>query len=277
VTPSEDIIRVKADPILGPMTSDIETTSIDFYDYNNKTGPTANKNFRIALTQAIDKEALRQVANAGLGQIANSFVMPGIPGYDADYNPYPYDVESAKAHMATALQAIGVPDAAALGKLKFGFNTGGDHETTVAFMAEAWRTTFGLETEQIGSEFSVFQDERTQGVYMIDRNGWGADYPHASNQLSLFVCGGGNNASLWCNKDFDALLTTAAQEPDQAKQEELYKQAQRIMYDDAANIPLRYGFTTWVSEPYVSGLVVTPSDFQMPGDQFYETIQILEH
>ena len=176
-----------------------------------------------------------------------------------------------------ALAEIGVPDAASLGKLKFGFNTGGDHETTVAFMAEAWRTAFGLETEQIGSEFSVFQDERVLGNFDIDRNGWGADYPHASNQLGLFTCGGGSNASMWCNKDYDGLLAKAALEADQTKAEELYKQAQRIMYDDAANLPLRFGLTTWVSKPYVSGLVVTPSDFQLPGDQFYENIKILEH
>ena len=56
-----------------------------------------NKDFRIALTQAIDKQALRQVATfAGIGEMANSFVMPGIPGYDKDYNPYPYDLTAAK-------------------------------------------------------------------------------------------------------------------------------------------------------------------------------------
>ena len=291
--PGTEIQRVMADPILGPEVIQIPTLAINYYDFNNGTDPktlkplarctdqkacpTMNKEFRIALTQAVDKVAWRQVAVAGLGEIADSFVMPGIPGNDKDYHPYPFDLTAAKEHMTKALAEIGVPDAAALGKLKFGFNTGGDHETTVAFLAEAWRTAFGLETEQIGSEFSVFQDERTAGQYDITRNGWGADYPHASNQLGLFTCGGGNNASLWCKPDFDALLAQAAAEPDQTKQEELYKTAQRIMYDDAANLPLRYGFTTWVSKPYVSGLIVTPSDFQLPGDQFYETIQILEH
>ena len=50
------------------------------------------------------------------------------------------------------------------------------------------------ETEQIGSDFSVFLTQRTAGDYDISRNRWGADYPHANNQLSgLFACGGGNN------------------------------------------------------------------------------------
>ena len=205
---------------------------------------------------------------------ANSFVMPGIPGYQEDLNPYPFDLDQAKQHMQTALQALGVPDAASLGKLKFGFNTGSDHENRVAFLAEAWRQAFGLQTEQIGSEWSVFLKQRTKGEYDIARDAWGADYPHASNQLGNFVCGGGNNNNQYCNPDFDALLKRAAGEPDQAKQVELYKQAQTILMNDAAFIPLRF-----VSQPYevaskVKGLQTTSSDSQLPGDNFYETIYI---
>ena len=68
--------------------------------------------------------------------------------------------------MDKALAAIGVASAADLGKLKFGFNSGSGHEPRVAFLAEAWRQAFGLETEQIGSDFSVFLQQRTAGEYM---------------------------------------------------------------------------------------------------------------
>jgi ABC-type transport system substrate-binding protein len=48
LTPSEDIQRVKADPTLGSQVVDIPQLAITYYTYNNKTGPTANKDFRIA-------------------------------------------------------------------------------------------------------------------------------------------------------------------------------------------------------------------------------------
>ena len=87
-------------------------------------------------------------------------------------------------------------------------------------MAEAWRTQFGLETEQVGSEWAVFLDARHSLQYPIARSGWGADYPHANNQLSgLFTCGGGNNDTGYCSKEFDGLLAKAATESDAAKQE----------------------------------------------------------
>ena len=110
----------------------------------------------------------------------------------------------------------------------------------------------------------------------IARDGWGADYPHANNQLGLFVCGGGNNDVQYCNPDFDALMAQAAAEPDQDKQVALYNQAQTILMNDAAFLPLRFGLTVYEVQPYVGGLTITPSDSQLPGDMFYETIQMLE-
>ena len=275
VPPSEDINRITADPILGAQVQQIPVFSIYYYLYDTRKGPTANLDFRIALTQAIDKKALIDTTFSGVGQVANSMVMPGIPGYQEALDPYPFDLVSAKEHMTKALAALGVSSAAELGKLGFGFNTGSNHETKVAFMAEAWRSAFGLETAQVGSEWSVFLTQRHDGAYPIARSGWGADYPHANNQLSgLFTCGGGNNDSGWCNKDFDALLTKAAAEPDQAKQVELYNQAQTLMVTDQPVIFLRFATATYEVSPKLGGIQATGSDSQLPGDQFFETIYI---
>ncbi len=292
--PSEDVARVKADPVLGAEYQEQSQLSITYYTYNNGTAttgqgtlerckdgpkvcPTMNKNFRIALTQAIDKQAFTDTTFAGLGVMANQFVMPGIPGYDETIDPYPYDPAAAQESMTKALAEIGVASAAELPVLKFGFNSGSGHEPRVAFLAEAWRSAFGIETEQIGSDFGVFLTQRTDGEYDLARDGWGADYPHANNQLNgLFTCGGGNNDSQYCNPAFDELIVQAASEPDQAKQEDLYKQAQKLMMDDAPILPLRYAVTPILIKPYVGGLTLTPMDSQVPGEHFYETIQMLE-
>ena len=146
--PSEDVQRVKDDPVLGAEYRELTQLSISYYNFNNygdpekanfaNPGPTKNKNFRIALTKAIDKQAFIQATFAGNGVVANSFVMPGIPGYDASIDPYPFDLASAKEYMTLALQELGVSSAAELGALKFGFNSGAGHEPRVAFLAEAW-------------------------------------------------------------------------------------------------------------------------------------------
>jgi oligopeptide transport system substrate-binding protein len=125
----------------------------------------------------------------------------------------------------------------------------------------------------VGTDFATFLQERHAGKYDVTRNGWGADFPHAHNQLSdLFRCGGGNNEEQYCNPEFDRLIDQAATEPDQAKATELYIQAQRIMLDDAPVIPLRFGTTRTLVKPYVQGVQITPQDHTNPGDNFLETI-----
>lgn len=291
--PSEDIERVKADPVLSAEYSEEPALSITYYNYNNgvapsgsgtiarcadpKACPTTNKNFRAALTQAIDKEAFRQAVFAGTGIVAGTMVMPGIPGAIPDYEPYPFDLAAAQASMATAMQELGYASAADIPTLKFGFNSGSGHEPRVAFLAQAWKDAFGIETDQIGSEFGVFLSQRTAGEYDLARNGWGADYPHANNQIAgLFTCGGGNNDQQYCNSAMDDLITQAASEPDQAKQAALYEEAGKIIADDAASLFLRWGVSSELVKPYVSGLITTAMDSQVPGEHFYETIQILK-
>lgn len=299
VAAGADIRRVGGDPNLQDQIVDQPSLSITYYGYAtcqqpadacpasslpDGKAPTANKNFRIALSQAVDKQAFIDLTFGGNGQIANSIVMPGIPGYDEEYNPYPYDVTAAQAALATAITELGATDtngdgevnAMDLGTISIGYNKDAGHLPRVAFLAEQWRTNLGFAEEQfdfIGVDFATFLQERHAGKYMISRNGWGADFPHAHNQLSdLFRCGGGNNEEQYCNPEFDRLIDQAATETDPDAQAELYIQAQRIMLDDAPVIPLRFAVTRFLVKPYVKGVQITPQDHENPGDNFLETI-----
>lgn len=278
LTPAADIRRVQDDPVMGPEVVNSPQFAIGYYNYNTAEGPTANLNFRKALTQSIDKEALIELAWGGTGVVANTIVPPGMLAYNENLNPYPFDPEKAKADFATALTELGFASAADVPVLRFTYNTGSDHENRVAFMAQAWTDTLGLQFDQQGSEFGVFLTARHDLEFDIARNAWGQDYPHPNNFLNdLFRCGGGNNDTGWCNEEFDALIDQAAAEPDAAAQEALYQQAEEIMINDAVVIPLRFPITQYTVKPYVLDYIVTPGDAQLPGDLFYETIKIAEH
>jgi ABC-type oligopeptide transport system substrate-binding subunit len=302
--PGTSVRRVADDPELKDLIQDLPQQAITYYDYANcqagdakcpkQSGTadgksaTANKDFRIALTQAVNKQQFIDLTFGGLGQVANGMVMPGIPGYDADYNPYPYDVAAAKTHMAAALTALGTTDtngdgavtAGDLGVLKFGYNCNAGHLPRVAFLAEAWRTGLGFAETSFDiscTDFPTFLQERPAGKYNISRDGWGADFPHAKNQLDLLVCGSGNNNSQYCNPAFDAAFNEAATIADPAAQTAKYIEAQRIAVDDASVLFLRYGVTRYLVRPWVAGLTPSSSDHQNIGDVFLETISILKH
>jgi oligopeptide transport system substrate-binding protein len=276
--PSEDVERVKPDPVFAAEYREVRQQSINFYSFNTLDGPTANKDFRIALTQSIDKQALIESTWAGLGQAANSVVMPGIPGHQPDLNPYPYDLDAARRHMDKALAGLGVSSAAQLGAVTLRFPSGSGNDARFAFLAEAWRQAFGLESKLVGTDRSVFLEDRWAGAFDISNDGWGADYPHAVNQLDgLFTCLGGNNHSKYCNPAFDALLDRAAAEPDPDRQVATYEEAQTLLMNDAPILPVRFGVRPYAIKSYVAGVTPMLTDFWVAGDYHYETIQILEH
>ena len=287
VTPPEDVDRVRNDPGLGAEYRETDWLGVSWLAFNNyqdpslasfaDPGPTANKNFRIALTQAIDKQTFIDATLGGLGTAANSVVMPGIPGYQPDLNRYPFDLDSARAHMDIALAELGVKKAAELGELRFGYLSASGFEPGAAFLAEAWRQAFGLDVDQIESEGGVYYSQRAAGGYDIARGGWLADFPHPHNQLDgLFACGVGNDAQ-YCNPAFDDLISRASAEANVETQLPIYNQAQAMLMDDAAILPLAFDLKPYEVKPYVAGLTVTPAFSQVPGDDFYETIQILDH
>lgn len=251
--------------------------------------PTSNLNFRIALTHAINKQQFIDLTFGGTGGIANSFVMPGLLGSDPDYNPYPNDPDLANAAMALALTELGVVDtnadeavtAADVGNISIGYNSNAGHLPRAVNLAEQWRTALGFDEAQFtltGTDFATFLQQRQAGEYMVSRNGWGADFPHPDNQLrGLFTCGGTNNDEQWCDPAFDDLVNTGAQTVDTATQDQLYRDAQRILLDAAAMLPLRFGLTTYLVQPWVQGLMPTASDHQNTGDVFLENITIAPH
>jgi oligopeptide transport system substrate-binding protein len=309
--PSTSIVRVAEDPNLKEQIKDTPQLGVTYYDFAtcqenaqkcppSKTtadgkSPMANKNMRIALTQAVDRKELIDIAYAGMVQPGVGTVMPGIPGWPDDYEPYPFDPAKAKESLATAITELGIKDTTGasgtpdgkvdvldIGKLKFGFNCDAGHTPRVTYLAGAWRTNLGFSEGQLDiacTDFAVFKEERRAGnVYDITRNGWNADFPHPDNQLrDLFACGAGNSNSHYCNPEFDKLLDEAAAASDPTTEHDTYVKAQRLMIDDAPSYFIGFLTLRYLVQPYVSGITTTASDHENIGDVFFETMKILKH
>jgi len=61
----------------------------------------------------------------------------------------------------------------------------------------------------------------------------------------------------------DALLEAAGVEPDSDSSLELYRQAEQMLVDDAACIPLSFGRNYFLVKPYVKGYELNPMGFAM--------------
>jgi oligopeptide transport system substrate-binding protein len=276
-TPPDEAPRVKADADLGPLVQTLPTVVFDYWGFWTKEGPTKNKHFRRALSMAIDKDTLLATAYGGQGLVAGSPIPPGIPGHQPDIG-LKYDVEGAKAELATALQELGVADVSALPPLSFGFNTQAGHDVPAAYMQGQWETNLGVKSELKGVTFDQFVEERPKGVYTLARNAWGLDYPHPDNVLRvLFQSQSGNNDEGYDSPEFDKLIADAGLKPVLDDALPLYNQAQELLVDDAPAVFTRWRVQNYEVRPWVTGTIPTSQDSENYGDLFFENVKILKH
>ena len=88
-------------------------------------------------------------------------------------------------------------------------------------------------------------------------SGWVADYPYPQDFLDiLFSSGSSYNYGGYADPQFDSLIQQANQEHDQTKAFTLYQQAEQLMVNDAACLPLTFSKTYLLVQPWVKNLSV---------------------
>jgi oligopeptide transport system substrate-binding protein len=88
-------------------------------------------------------------------------------------------------------------------------------------------------------------------------SGWIADYPYPQDFLDiLFSSGSTYNYGGYSNPQFDSLIQQANQAQDQTKAFALYQQAEQLMVNDAACLPLTFGENYMLIQPWVKNLSI---------------------
>ena len=72
------------------------TTATEYICLNVEKAPFNNKDFRVALNYAIDKQSIVDSIYSGRARVAKSIVNPNVFGYYDGLEGYPFDVEKAK-------------------------------------------------------------------------------------------------------------------------------------------------------------------------------------
>jgi oligopeptide transport system substrate-binding protein len=131
---------------------------------------------------------------------------------------------------------------------------GGNIDSGLQAVINEWRVNLGVEVEVRQLEPEVYLYELKQEKDEMFYWGWSADYPHPQDFLEvLFGSGAEYNIGEYSNTGADSLLQQAAVEMNEEASFELYRQAEQIMIDEAACIPL-WGSRSYVLvKPYVSG------------------------
>jgi peptide/nickel transport system substrate-binding protein len=227
-----------------------------------KSGPFADKRVRQAVNYAIDKKALVENVLQGTAQVAAGPTPPAFAwAYDEKLQPYSYDPEKARAL---------IKEAGANGKqLIFYVTESGSGMLDPVPMGTAIQADLakvGLKVKIETYEWNTFLGKVNPGLEgkadMAEMS-WMTNDPDTLPFLTLrtgaFPDKGGFNSGYYSNPKVDELLESARKSTDKAERAALYKQMQKIVYDDAPWVFVANWKQNAVSSAAVQNFKLQPS------------------
>jgi len=211
-----------------------------------------NRNLRMALTLGVDRETLVRYVRQGLYQPAWT-PTPPLPGYQAPVPQWARLPEAERHALARRYYAAAGYSAQRPLRVALHYPTDSDNRRTYEAVAAMWRANLGAEIDTYNEEFRVQLNERHLKKLSLFHYAWIGDYPDPYTFLQLFQTGFGYNDGGYSNPRYDALLTAAGNEADGARRLQLLAQAEAILDEDVACIPLYYYATRHLIKSYVRG------------------------
>lgn len=205
--------------------------------------PFNNKDLRLALSYAIDRESLVERV-LGDGSISSTNLLPEETGKDPDSgedfteisdSTLEYDPDKAQEHWEKAKDELGIDS------LEFDLLSEDTDATkqVAEYVQGAWEELDGLDVNTTIVPFSVRIDRSTEGDFEAVVGGWGADYADPSSFTDLFQTGNSYNFGKWSNEEYDELIeeaTTHANEPEERFQDLI--EAEGVINEEMGVIPI---------------------------------------
>jgi len=216
---------------------------------NTTRGPLKDARVRQAINLAIDRNLIVQRLISGRGYLAAGVIPPSLGGSDTARKAYPYDSARAKQ----LLREAGYPNGIDV-ELWVGANPvhGRMVETAQAYLRQA-----GIRAKIVQRESAAAREAARKGQTDMILKDWYADYPDAENFLYPLLhsanLGPGGNVSFFQNPEFDRIVDRSRREPDEAKRNVLYRQADSLAYVEAPMVFLYFYNELYAVQPWIQG------------------------
>jgi len=212
-----------------------------------------NLALRQALVLALDREPLVRYMRQGMYQPAYGW-MPPLPGYELPPPDWQSLGDDARHALARRLYAqAGYSTQHPLRVTLYTSIQDGDSRHFFEAITASWFSVLGAKVQLYEEEFKVLAQERNLHKLPLFFDAWIGDYPDPYTFMQIRYSGNGNNNAVYSNPEFDRLIDAAGQEADNAKRYRLFEQAERLLSDDAAYIPLYFYATRHLVKPYLHG------------------------
>lgn len=238
------------------------------------TAVLANKNFRMALSYAINREVIIPVVNPS-GAAATRLINDDTVGNTADSKfvadypsaviPAAGDEALAKEYMAKALEELGYKSAAELPVIKYLTFDSDMYRLTAEVLVSEWKRVLGIETIQI--ELKPVSDAVMSMVFMdydiyYQSLSSTADAPRSF--LEFWITGGSVSdvmqagapfSNIYSNTEYDQLVKAAMYEFDTVKRNEMMAKAEQLLLESFIYVPIQWNGTYYAVSDRLQGYV----------------------
>jgi oligopeptide transport system substrate-binding protein len=202
-----------------------------------------NKNFRQALTKAIDRQILVDKVLKSGQKIAANIIPPETP---FKQDPL-FDVVEARK----LLKQSGFNKES--DRLEILYNNSDNQKKVALAVAAMWRQNLGIKSKLKNQEWKMFVVTRKGTQKQVFRSGWIADYFDPLNFLDLFQSDSHFNFYGFANPSFDVLLQTLNATTKTDQRALLVQQAESILAAELPVIPLYHYVSRHLVSQNVTG------------------------
>lgn len=262
---ASDVRAIEKDPSLKSQLLDLPYAASYFMAFNLTRPPFNDVNVRQAFAKAFDREdycrnvvVICQPANAG-------FIPPGVPGHDAADTFQRFDPAAARALLEKAS-----PEArSALATIKLTFSSTALARTRFEHQQAMYEkhlpgVRITLDPVEPSAFAGLFKGGAGPASPQLFSLFWIADVPDQQSWYSVVWGGAGSGIASkrtgHRDPELTKLIAQADTERDPGRRDELYRQAGRMLSQDAPAIWMYYGSTKRLVKPWVRGVTSSSID-----------------
>jgi oligopeptide transport system substrate-binding protein len=233
--------------------------------------------FRLALSQAIDRTKLNEVCCGGAYIATTTFLPEAVGGVapEAFEAQIGFNADKAKENLAKARTKFGKD----FPRLSVLVRDTPEAKAQAEFLQNSWKTILGIDTEiQLADSPTRSKRLNSHDYELAPRSGWIQDYPDPEDWMGkaagIFNTGGTNNTASCSDPEVDALMEKAATNTNDTERRDQYKQINELVSTRICGYaPYYHEANNWLVKSYVVGMRESsgPQDAYLPGDWMAET------
>ncbi|MDY5021697.1 MAG: ABC transporter substrate-binding protein [Blautia sp.] len=235
----------------------LETVPGTFWEYlgmNCESESLKDAKVRQAIAYAVDRNAINMSVKMGGATVLTEANIPATHDYYGQDEIYAArDIEKAKA----LLEEAGVEEGSVNLKLTVGSDW--QYQVDAAQMIKQQLAEIGINCEISAMESGVYFDGLNSGDFDLTVCGWSGFVDADEYLYDLFTTEGAYNQQNYSNSEVDKLLEEGRVTVDEAARKEIYKEAQKLIAEDAPMAFLYMNSFTVAMRDNVKGYTVHPT------------------